>query len=223
MKICIAIVDDNIELTKSIMQNLSMFEELEIVFTATNGEDFFKKYIAAVNKPSVILMDIDMPVMNGIETTALIRELYPETKIIILTVFDDDDKIFEAIHAGANGYVLKDAKPKKIFYAIEDVLDGGVPMSPSVAIRTLDLLLNFIPSPKKVKAPIDYELSEREIEVLNLLSTGKNYNMIAEVLFLSPKTIRGHLERIYKKLHVHTKLEAVQLAQKHRWVKRTNF
>ena len=116
MKICIAIVDDNIELTKSIMQNLSMFEELEIVFTATNGEDFFKKYIAAVNKPSVILMDIDMPVMNGIETTALIRELYPETKIIILTVFDDDDKIFEAIHAGANGYVLKDAKPKKILF-----------------------------------------------------------------------------------------------------------
>jgi DNA-binding NarL/FixJ family response regulator len=222
MNICIAIVDDNIELTKSIIQNLSMFEEIEIVFTACNGEDFFNKFIDAPKKPIVILKDIDMPVMNGIETTALIRELYPETKIIILTVFDDDDKIFEAIHAGANGYLLKDAKPKKIFSAIEDVLDGGVPMSPSVAIRTLDLLLNFIPPTKNIKTPKDYELSEREIEVLKLLATGKNYNLIAEVLFLSPKTIRGHLERIYKKLHVHTKLEAVQLAQKHRWIKPTN-
>lgn len=186
--------------------------------TASNGKDCCEKLVDIRQKPQVVLMDIDMPVMNGIEATSLIHELYPGIKVVMLTVFDDDKKIFDAIQAGANGYLLKDAKPARIVAAIEDALEGGVPMSPLVASKTLELLLNYAPSIKDLKSPEDYKLSEREIEVLKLLSSGKNYHVIAELLFISPKTVRGHIERIYDKLHVHSKLEAVQLAQRNKWV-----
>jgi DNA-binding NarL/FixJ family response regulator len=218
MSIKIAIVDDNADLIDSISMNLGLFAELEIILTATNGSDFCEKLVASKEKPQVVLMDIDMPVMNGIEATSLIHEMYPEIKVVILTVFDDDKKIFDAIQAGANGYLLKDAKPAKLMAAIEDALDGGVPMSPTVATKTLELLLNFAPDAKKLKSTDDYQLSQRETEVLQLLATGKNYQQIAEVLFLSPKTVRGHIERIYHKLHVHNKIEAVKVAQNNRWL-----
>ena len=218
MPVLIAIVDDHADLIQSISLNLSLFEEIEVIMTAYNGKTFCEALVAAPVKPSVVLMDIDMPEMNGIEATALVHELYPDIKVIMLTVFDDDRKIFDAIQAGANGYLLKDARPARILSAIEDALEGGVPMSPVVASKTLELLLNYAPKTKNLKSPEDYKLSERETEVLKLLATGKNYNSIAELLFISPKTVRGHIERIYNKLHVHTKLEAVQVVQKNRWM-----
>lgn len=218
MSIKVAIVDDNADLINSISLNLGLFSELEIILTANNGRDFCEKLVASRHKPHVVLMDIDMPVMNGIEATTLVHELYPEIKVVILTVFDDDKKIFDAIQAGANGYLLKDAKPAKLMAAIEDAMDGGVPMSPTVATKTLELLMNFAPDLKKMKTTDDYQLSQREIEVLQLLATGKNYQQIAEALYLSPKTVRGHIERIYNKLHVHNKIEAVKVAQKNRWI-----
>jgi DNA-binding NarL/FixJ family response regulator len=218
MSIKIAIVDDNTDLIDSISMNLGLFAELDIILTATNGRNFCEKLVACKDKPQVVLMDIDMPVMNGIEATSLIHEMYPDIKVVILTVFDDDKKIFDAIQAGANGYLLKDSKPAKIMAAIEDAMDGGVPMSPTVATKTLELLMNFAPDTKKLKSTEDYRLSHREVEVLQLLATGKNYQQIAEMLFLSPKTIRGHIERIYNKLHVHNKIEAVKVAQKNRWL-----
>jgi len=218
MSIKIAIVDDNTDLIDSISMNLGLFAELDIILTATNGSNFCEKLVASKDKPQVVLMDIDMPVMNGIEATSLIHEMYPDIKVVILTVFDDDKKIFDAIQAGANGYLLKDSKPAKIMAAIEDAMDGGVPMSPTVATKTLELLMNFAPDTKKLKSTEDYRLSHREVEVLQLLATGKNYQQIAEMLFLSPKTIRGHIERIYNKLHVHNKIEAVKVAQKNRWL-----
>jgi len=218
MSIKIAIVDDNTDLIDSISMNLGLFAELDIILTATNGSNFCEKLVACKDKPQVVLMDIDMPVMNGIEATSLIHEMYPDIKVVILTVFDDDKKIFDAIQAGANGYLLKDSKPAKIMAAIEDAMDGGVPMSPTVATKTLELLMNFAPDTKKLKSTEDYRLSHREVEVLQLLATGKNYQQIAEMLFLSPKTIRGHIERIYNKLHVHNKIEAVKVAQKNRWL-----
>jgi len=218
MSIKIAIVDDNTDLIDSISMNLGLFAELDIILTATNGSNFCEKLVACKDKPQVVLMDIDMPVMNGIEATSLIHEMYPDIKVVILTVFDDDKKIFDAIQAGANGYLLKDSKPARIMAAIEDAMDGGVPMSPTVATKTLELLMNFAPDTKKLKSTEDYRLSHREVEVLQLLATGKNYQQIAEMLFLSPKTIRGHIERIYNKLHVHNKIEAVKVAQKNRWL-----
>ncbi|MCU0375156.1 MAG: response regulator transcription factor [Chitinophagaceae bacterium] len=218
MRIPIAIADDHADLIAGLVQNLELFAEIEVVITAQNGQQFCEKLVSSPVKPQVVLMDIDMPVMNGIEATGLIHDMYPEIKVVMLTVFDDDNKIFDAIQAGANGYLLKDAKPAKIMQAIEDALDGGVPMSPAIATRTLELLLDYAPAKSAVKSTAEYHLSSRETEVLKLLATGKNYQQIAEVLFLSPKTIRGHIERIYNKLHVHNKIDAVNLARKNRWL-----
>ena len=218
MPIQVAIVDDNRELADSIVQNLGMYSEIAVMFYAESGQEFFEQMQDMKRKPDVVLMDIEMPGMNGIEVTRLLNELYPEIKIVILTVFDDDTRIFDAIQAGANGYLLKDAKPARIVSAIEDVLEGGVAMSPAVANKTLELLLNYAPQGKHLKTPQHYKLSERETEVLKLLATGKSYHQLAELLFISPKTVRGHIERIYDKLHVHNKLEAVQVAQKNRWL-----
>ena len=218
MPIPVAIVDDNADLIASISMNLSLFEEVEVIMSAPNGKVFCDQLVAATQKPAVVLMDINMPEMNGIEAASLVHEMYPAIKVVMLTVFDDDQKIFDAIQAGANGYLLKDAKPARIMAAIEDALEGGVPMSPLVATKTLELLLNYAPKNNQRKSPEDYKLSDRETEVLKLLATGKNYQHIAAQLFISPKTVRGHIERIYDKLHVHSKLEAVQLAQKHKWL-----
>lgn len=138
----------------------------------------------------------------------------------MLTVVDREDQIFDAIKAGASGYLLKDEKPTKILQAIEDTMEGRSPMSPIVARKALALLRNQGNEPKleKLLKPDYFDLSNREIEILEKISEGKNYNQIAELLFISPKTARKHIENIYQKLHVHSKLEAVQLAQKNRWV-----
>lgn len=218
MSITLAIVDDHPELISIISANLELYQDIEIVLTAFNGRHFFDKLGACNPRPQLVLMDIDMPEMNGVEAVELLRDTYPEIKVIMLTVFDDEEKIFDAIHAGANGYLLKDVKPAKMVAAIEDALEGGVPMSPSVANKTLNLLLKNSPKNLPKIEPAHYKLSEREVQVLKLLATGKAYQAIAEILFISPKTVRGHIEKIYEKLHVHSKLEAVQLAQKNRWL-----
>lgn len=215
MKIKIAIAEDNDFLAKSLIEKLALFpEKFSMDYRARNGLDMVD-YLKASNLPDVILMDIEMPVMNGIAATAQISEKFPDIKIIMLTVFDDEDKIFKAIKSGASGYLLKDESVEKIVDGIDSVLNGGAPMSAAIASKTLKLLKqssNIITE----KPTEDFNLSNREVEVLDLLKEGFDYNQIAEKLFISPFTVRKHIENIYKKLQVNNKMQAVQKATTNR-------
>ena len=206
------IVDDNTFLIKAIQEKLSFFDDIQIKFTALDGSDLLTK-ISNNHNIDVILMDIDMPVLNGIEATEIIKNKYPQIKVIMLTVFDNDENIFNAIKAGADGYLLKEVEPKTLYEGIIDTLNGGAAMNPSIALKTLKLLRNPIDLDNKKEEEI-IKLSAREIDVLEQLSKGLNYINIAENLFLSPATVRKHIENIYTKLQVHNKLEAVQKAKK---------
>ncbi len=212
----IAIVDDNNNLRKQIHENLSEAAHIKVIFTANNGNDAINKLSKCTKLPDVILMDIEMPEMDGIEATAAITE-NTDTKILILTAFDTDDKIFEAVKAGAAGYLLKDSKPHQIISAIEDVMEGGAPMSPYIATRALNLLREkkdtVIDNPK----PKDYNLSDREVELLQKITIGISHQQIADELYISSGTVRKHIQNIYKKLHIHNKVEAVNTVVKFKW------
>lgn len=207
----IAIVDDNSFLISSIKEKLSFFEEIQIKFTASNGSELTEK-LEKNNHLDAILMDIEMPVMNGIEATLAVKQKYPQIKIIMLTVFDNDENIFNAIKAGADGYLLKDVNPHTLFNGIVETLNGGAAMNPSIALKTLKLLRNPVNFEETNKEEIN--LTAREIDVLEQLAQGLSYTLIAENLFLSPSTVRKHIENIYSKLQVHSKLEAVQKAKR---------
>ncbi|WP_294670384.1 response regulator transcription factor [uncultured Fluviicola sp.] len=214
----IAVAEDNPFLAKSIQEKLALFPgELKFKFHAFNGKLFLEK-LAEDPIVDVILMDIQMPEMDGIETTRIISERYPQIKIIMLTVLDDEESIFQAILAGANGYLLKDENPRVLLESILSIVDGGAPMSSGIALKALRLLRNPI-KPDEEKSDIKRpEISPREIDVLNQLSKGMDYKQIAENLIISPSTVRKHIENIYSKLQVHNKIEAVKIAQKHRLI-----
>ncbi|MBP6233343.1 MAG: response regulator transcription factor [Chitinophagaceae bacterium] len=211
----IAIADDNAGLLLQMKENLSDAENINVLFTAANGQDLLDKLLTAQKLPQVILMDIEMPLMNGIEATANVTQ-NTDIKVLILTVFDNDEKIFDAIKAGAAGYLLKDSKPYRIINAIEDIMQGGGPMSPQIAAKALALLREKTTDSKKPQ-PADYNLSDRETQLLQSLVEGLSYQQIADKLFISHGTVRKHIENIYSKLHIHTKVEAVQTANKHKW------
>lgn len=210
MSVRIAIVDDNVFLQKAVAEKLSFFEELSLKFTAIDGNDLQQKLEKNKNI-DLILMDIEMPICNGIDATKIIKTKYPQIKIIMLTVFDNDENIFNAIKAGADGYLLKEVNPKELYNGIIETLNGGAAMNPSIALKTLKLLRN--PFNFEQKCDEEIKLTVREVEVLEQLSKGLNYNIIAENLFLSPSTVRKHIENIYTKLQVHNKLEAVEKAR----------
>jgi len=212
MNIKIAIVDDNSFLINTIKEKLSFFEEFSIKFSALNGSELLTKIDGNQNL-DLILMDIEMPVLNGIETTEIIKQKYPHIKIIMLTVFDNDEHIFNAIKAGADGYLLKEIKAKDLHDGIMDTLNGGAAMHPSIALKTLKLLRNPL-SIENEKDKEDIQLTNRETEVLEQLSKGLNYVQMADNLIVSKGTIRKHIENIYRKLQVHNKLEAVQKAKR---------
>ena len=209
----IAIVDDNTFLINAIKEKLSFFEDVSVKHTSLNGSELLTK-LQENHNLDLILMDIEMPVLNGIETTQIVEQKYPHIKIIMLTAFDNDEHIFNAIKAGADGYLLKEINPKDLYEGILETLNGGAAMNPSIAMKTLKLLRN----PIDIQNPRDQEeisLSTREVEVLEQLSKGLSYTVIADHLFLSPSTVRKHIENIYKKLQVHSKIEAVQKARNH--------
>ena len=209
----IAIVDDNTFLINAVKEKLSFFEDVAVKHTSLNGSELLIK-LEENHNLDLILMDIEMPVLNGIETTQIVKQKYPHIKIIMLTAFDNDEHIFNAIKAGADGYLLKEINPKDLHEGIVETLNGGAAMNPSIAMKTLKLLRN----PIDIQNPRDQEqisLSTREVEVLEQLSKGLSYTIIADHLFLSPSTVRKHIENIYKKLQVHSKIEAVQKARNH--------
>ncbi len=207
----IAIVDDNTFLMKAIQEKLSFFEDMEVKLTANHGVDVLEK-LEINHNVDMILMDIEMPKMDGIEATYQVKQRYPQIKVIMLTVFDNDENIFKSIKAGADGYLLKEVNPKDLHQGILDTLNGGATMTPSIALKTLKLFRN----PIEFDANPNQEtinLTTREIEVLEQLSKGLKYNLIADNLFLSVGTVRKHIENIYTKLQVHNKLEAIQKAK----------
>lgn len=213
MMIKIAIVDDNSFLIHAIKEKLSFFEDVNVKHTSLNGSELLVK-LEENHNLDLILMDIEMPVLNGIETTQMVKQKYPHIKIIMLTAFDNDEHIFNAIKAGADGYLLKEINPNDLYKGIQETLNGGAAMNPSIALKTLKLLRN----PIDIQNPQDFEeisLTKREVEVLEQLSKGLSYTVIADNLILSPSTVRKHIENIYKKLQVHSKMEAVQKARNH--------
>lgn len=207
----LGIIEDNPFLLKAVLDKLAFHEEISIKFKALNGIDLLEK-LEKNSNVDILLMDIEMPKMNGIEATLHVKNKYPHIKIIMLTVFDNDENIFNAIKAGADGYLLKEVTPQDLKSAIFETLHGGAVMTPSIALKTLRLFRD--PSTAiTLENQEDYKLSVREIEVLEQLSKGLKYDAIASNLILSSGTIRKHVENIYNKLKVHNKLEAIQKAR----------
>ncbi|MCE3229601.1 MAG: DNA-binding response regulator [Bacteroidetes bacterium] len=217
----IAIVDDKIMQRESLGANLASGGDITVIMQARNGKDFLEKMegLSGESYPAVVLMDIDMPVMNGMQAVEIAKVKYPDINFLMFTVFDDDERIFDSIKAGAGGYLLKDEKLDNIRMAIFQLVEtGGVPMSPMIARKAMNLLMNA-PKPKNSKPEdaADYNLSSRELEILKLVVDGFDSAEIAEKLYISPLTVRKHISNIYTKLHVSNKTEAVKLAVKKRW------
>ena len=197
--------DDNKHIRESIEMLLDDADDIDLIGIYPNTETILEDI--EYTNPDVILMDIDMPVMSGIEATTIAKNRYPAIQILMQTVFDDDNKIFEAIKAGASGYLLKDAIGKTLVDAIQEVYLGGSPMSPGVARKVLNQFQNNNAQPKN-----DYHLSKREKEVLEFLVQGLSYKMIASRMNITYDTVRAHIKKIYEKLHVSSMTEAVAKA-----------
>jgi DNA-binding NarL/FixJ family response regulator len=178
------------------------FEVLSAFKNCNHVEDEVRAF-----KPDVILMDIDMPGTNGIEGLKKIREIDTDVKILMLTVFDDNKNVFDAISNGANGYVLKKTPPARLLEYIQEAQTGGAPMTSSIATQVLKMFSSL-----NNEKGEDYDLSEREKQVLQLLVNGYSYKMIAAEMFIAIDTVRSHIKKIYEKLHVNSKSEAVAKA-----------
>lgn len=182
-------------------------------FSCTGAFDSAADIIFKIKKtnPDVILMDIDMPGISGIEAVLIIKQNFPEVHVIMQTVFEDEDKIFYAIQAGADGYILKKTPPAKILEAIIEVQTGGAPMTPSIAAKTLQLFRSGVkPTPDKKEA----QLTERQREILEGIVSGMSYKLIAEKLFISADTVRYHVKNIYEILQVHSRFELLTKQRK---------
>lgn len=160
--------------------------------------------------PDIVLMDIEMPGINGIEAVGMLKKKHPEIRILMQTIFQDNDKIFQSILAGADGYILKNTSPARILEAIKEIYEGGAPMSPSVATK----VLKMISSPPVAPMKNDFHLTDREIGVLHCLVKGMSYKLIGDHLQISIDTVRAHIRNIYEKLHVNSKGEAIVKALK---------
>lgn len=217
----IAIADDKQINRTTVKEKIMSFAEIELVLEAKNGHDFLEqlKQLPAEKRPQVVLMDLEMPVMDGIQTISIASSAYPDIKFIVLTVFEDNEKIFEAIKAGAGGYLLKDDTAVNIIDAITNVVEyNGIPMSPAIARKTMELLKLSQPPVSNEEAITEPLLTEREMEILKEMVTGKNYKAIGEKLFISPLTVRKHVAHIYDKLHVNSRAQIINLAHKNKWI-----
>lgn len=205
--ITIVLFDDNKNIRLSIQVLIESTGNMKLAGAFANCENLVSKIHSL--KPDVILMDIDMPKMNGIEAVKICFDSFPEIPVLMLTAFDDDDKVFASICAGAKGYVLKNTPPDMLLQYIEQLASGGAPMTPSIAHKVLQ---QFAISNKTQPANSDFQLSEKEKEVLHGLVSGKSYKMIAAELGTSYYTVHTHIKHIYDKMQVNSATEAVSKA-----------
>ncbi len=207
----IGIIDDNLSIGRQLIQKLSFSEEIQVLFYMDRGHKAIDWLAEHTEKPDILLMDIEMPDMDGIETTFRIKQKYPELKILMLTVFEAEDKIFNAIKAGATGYLLKDEKLERMLSAFEEIMEGGVPMSRSIAAKSLKMMIAGYKPDVKVGFidGSDEQLTKREIEILEHLAKGLRNQEIADKLFISRATVKKHIENIYLKLQLRSRVELV--------------
>jgi DNA-binding NarL/FixJ family response regulator len=204
MAYSILLYEDNFQLSESIQVLMRLNENIRVVGSFANPSDVTTQL--AELKPDVVIMDIDMPVMTGIEAVTKVRKVNSDVPIIMLTVFDDNQHVFDAICAGATGYLLKKHISTKLFSAIEEVMTGGAPMSPSIARMVLGSVQ------QKTTTENPYQLTPKEREVLASLSKGNSYKLIASELGISIDTVRSHIRKIYEKLRVNSQTQAVTKA-----------
>jgi DNA-binding NarL/FixJ family response regulator len=216
MKTRVALIEDR----KAIRESLSMLIDgspgLELAGAYPDCQNLVAHIKAS--PPDVVLMDIELPGMNGIEAVHLLKKEFPALIMIMHTVFEDDDKVFDAICAGASGYLLKDTPPARLVESISEAVNGGAPMSPSIAKKTLSLFQKYLLPEQHEEKKERLQLTQREKEVLQWLVKGYSYKMIADACQISFDTVRTHIRNIYEKLHVASSTQAVAKALKERLV-----
>ena len=207
-QIRVALFEDNRNLREGLFKLLETSDQ----FTCVGAFAHCERVVENIEEtqPDVILMDIEMPLVSGIEAVRMIRERYPEVKILMETIFEEDEKIFQSICNGAQGYILKSTPPGEILNAITEIYEGGAPMSPIIASKVLRMFKYNLGK----LADDSFDLSSREKEILKCLVDGMSYKMIADTCFISADTVNGHIKNIYKKLQVHSKGEAIAKAIK---------
>lgn len=213
----IAIVDDKIQNRTVLEDKLRANSIFQLCFSAVNGEDFMHKLQGTPvdDLPHIVLMDLEMPLMDGVAAIATASSLYPAIKFVVLTIFDDDERIFKAIKAGACGYLLKEESGPVIIEMLINLWESGAgPISPSIAYKILQMVqdegktaANLVPVEDDM-----FSLSTREKEILQMLSQGLDYKEIAASIFISPNTVKKHTGNIYQKLHVNSKAQALKIA-----------
>ena len=223
-RIRVGLTDDKAVNRSSISYKIKQFEDLDYCFTAVNGNDCLEqlKGLPLEKMPQVIFMDLEMPEMDGVQTISLARSLYPDIYFVVLTIFEDEDKIFEAIKAGAHGYLLKDESAIALHNAIANVIEtGAAPMSAAIARKAFELLSKaHLQAETKAADPhlLNVLLTEREQEILLHTINGHDAKRIATILNISVNTTRKHIANIYQKLHVNSKAQIISLAHKSNWV-----
>ena len=216
----VALTEDNNINRNTFMQKINVFADLKFVFYSANGHECLEqlKGLPHQQLPQVIFMDIEMPEMDGIEAIRIAKSLYPQIHFIVLTVFDDDEKIFEAIKAGASGYLLKHEPAEVLHEAIINVMTyGGAPMSPAIARKTMNLLSKSATDSTNTSS-IPKIITEREQEILQHMVKGWDAKRISVELDISVLTIRKHIANIYQKLHVNSKAQVISLAHSNNWI-----
>ncbi len=204
----VAAFDDHPSLRETLVMLIDSQSDMACVGSFPDTRDVVKRVEAT--KPDVVVMDISMPGGSGIDAVKLLKAKLPDLKILMQTVFEDEDNIFESIKAGASGYILKKSGSEAILQAIRDTWAGGAPMTPIIAAKVLDMFRSKVPAEESLVE--DFNLSAREKEVLTQLVKGQSYKMIADTLSISPHTVDAHIRKIYEKLHVRSMTEAVSKA-----------
>jgi DNA-binding NarL/FixJ family response regulator len=208
MKKRIVIIEDNTAIRKGFFDILETIARYQVISQYSNAEDALANLTN--DKPDVVLMDIELPKMNGIDATLIIKKALPKCIVLIITVHEKSEKVFQSLCAGAGGYIIKNSDINTIVQDIDEALAGGAPMSLSIARMVV----------KSFQSQNDSPLSARETEILQSIAEGKSYSKIALDLFIAKETVRSHIKNIYRKLEVNSKAEALEVASSNKWFQR---